>query len=111
MNSADWELIPDISARVDSSPIVAKSTYDAFIDTDLASILEEQEVDRVVVVSVMTDCCSDTTARSAFNRGYETWLVSDACGSANRRQHDAGLGGFEFGFGEVITTKDVMLRI
>jgi nicotinamidase-related amidase len=108
MNSEDWELIPEISDLVDGSPVVAKNTYDAFINTDLARILEDQKIERVVVVGVMTDCCCDTTARSAFNRGYEPWVVSDACGSANKRQHEAGLRGFGYGFGEVVTTKEVM---
>jgi nicotinamidase-related amidase len=111
VESTDWELIPEISAQVGSSPIVAKNTYDTFINTDLAALLEKQEIVRVVVVGVMTDCCCDTTARSAFNRGYETWLVSDACSSANKRQHLAGLQGFEFAFGEVITTQEAMQRI
>lgn len=54
---------------------------------------------------------SDTTARSAFNRGYETWLVSDACGTANDAQHQAGLKGFGFAFGEVLTTEEVIGRL
>lgn len=111
VKSADWELIPEISAQLDTSPIVAKNTYDAFVNSDLASKLEEQKVERVVVVGVMTDCCCDTTARSAFNRGYETWLVSDACGSANKQQHEAGLRGFAFAFGEVVTTQEVLKRV
>ncbi|KAK5105339.1 hypothetical protein LTS08_001616 [Lithohypha guttulata] len=52
--------------------IVPKNTYDAFINTNLQQILDEAEVQRVVVCGVMTDCCCDTTARSAFNRGFET---------------------------------------
>ncbi len=111
VGSPDWELIPEIAALVEDSPLVAKNTYDAFINTHLARLLEERKVERVVVVGVMTDCCCDTTARSAFNRGYETWLVSDACGSANERQHEAGLRGFEFAFGEVISTQEVMERL
>lgn len=111
VDTVDWELIPEISAQVDSSPIVAKNTYDGFINTDLAHILEKGKVERVVVVGVMTDCCCDTTARAAFNRGYETWLVSDACGSANKRQHEAGLRGFGYAFGDVITTQEVMQRV
>lgn len=107
-------MIPEIAALVggdDSSPVVAKNTYDAFINTELARVLEEREVERVVVVGVMTDCCVDTTARGAFNRGFETWVVGDACASANKRQHEAGLRGFEFGFGEVVTTSEVLERI
>ncbi|KIY03839.1 uncharacterized protein Z520_00530 [Fonsecaea multimorphosa CBS 102226] len=88
--------------------LVPKNTYDGFIHTPLSTILEHAKIERVVVVGVMTDCCCDTTARAAFNRGYETWLLSDACGSANGRQHKAGLQGFEFAFGEVMTTHEAM---
>ena len=88
--------------------LLPKNTYDAFVNTPLSTILESANIERVVVCGVMTDCCCDTTARSAFNRGYETWLVRDACGSANKRQHDAGLNGFGFTFGGVMNTKDVI---
>ena len=109
--SKRWELQPEIASQVSSCPIVAKNTYDAFINTNLAELLEEKKVERVVVCGVMTDCCCDTSARSAFNRGYETWLVEDACGTANEKQHQAGLRGFGFAFGEVIKTSEVIKRL
>jgi len=68
-------------------------------------------VQTVVVCGVMTDCCCDTTARSAFNRGYETWLVKDACGTENESQHETGLRGFGYGFGGVLGSKEVMERV
>jgi nicotinamidase-related amidase len=109
--SKDWELIPTVKKLVKDSPIVAKNTYDAFIKTDLDDLLREQGVERVVVCGVMTDCCCDTTARSAFNRGYETWLISDACGSANKKQHEAGLTGFDFMCAGVMTTAKAISKL
>lgn len=116
--SKDWELIPSIEkARVQGAkggegyPVVAKNTYDAFINTDLDELLKAKGVERVVVCGVMTDCCCDTTARSAFNRGWETWLVDDATGSANKKQHEAGLREFGFAFGEVLGTGEVVRRV
>ena len=112
------EFIPEIAKLLASggdsasdSAVVAKNTYDAFINTNLASVLNDQEVGRVVVCGVMTDCCCDTTGRSAFNRGFETWMVRDACASANETQHEAGLRGFGFAFGEVLLTRDVLRRL
>ena len=111
--SKDWELMPDIAAltTANDNPIIHKNTYDAFLNTDLAALLEAKNVERVVVCGVMTDCCCDTTARSAFNRGYETWLVKDACGTASKKQHEAGLNGFAYGFGEVLETEEVVGRL
>ncbi|KIV87581.1 hypothetical protein PV11_03115 [Exophiala sideris] len=130
--SPDWELSDDLRQFIPKLPsqpvkvgesfppaeeadkfpkLLAKNTYDAFINTNLAKILETSKIERLVVCGVMTDCCCDTTARSAFNRGYETWLVSDACGSANKRQHEAGLRGFGFAFGEVLTTSDAIRQL
>ncbi|CAF9941594.1 hypothetical protein IMSHALPRED_002798 [Imshaugia aleurites] len=109
--SRDWQLIPEIRQIARDYRVVAKDTYDAFIGTELGGFLERGSVERVVVCGVMTDCCCDTTARSAFNRGYETWLVEDACGSANMKQHEAGLKGFGFAFGEVLTTEEVVKRL
>ena len=74
-------------------------------------MLRAKGVERVVVCGVMTDCCCDTTGRSAFNRGFETWLVADACATANKEQHEAGLKAFGFAFGEVLETEEVVRRI
>ena len=109
--SKDWELLPEIAREAEGQPVVAKNTYDAFIDTELECMLRTRRVEKVVVCGVMTDCCCDTTARSAFNRGFETWLVDDACGSANERQHEAGLQGFGYAFGDVIGTGEVVRRL
>lgn len=111
IGTKDWDLLPEIAEKANGYPIVGKNTYDAFIDTDLGELLSKKEIERVVVCGVMTDCCCDTTARSAFNRRFETWLVEDACGSANKLQHEAGLRGFGFAFGEVMKTEDVMGRL
>ena len=74
-------------------------------------MMVEKGVERLVCCGVMTDCCVDSTARSAFKRGWETCVVEDACGSADRTHHEAGLTGFDFAFGEVLKTRDVTKRL
>jgi len=107
----DWELLPEIKQEAEGQVVVAKNTYDAFINTDLTQILHEKNVERIVVCGVMTDCCCDTTGRSAFNRGWETWMVRDACGSANEKQHEAGLSGFGFACGGLVSTEDFLGKV
>ncbi|RYP42688.1 hypothetical protein DL767_000057 [Monosporascus sp. MG133] len=110
--SADWHLIPEIQKLVgDDSDVVDKNTYDAFVNTNMAQLLEDKGVERLVVCGVMTDCCCESTARSAFNRGWETWLVSDACGSATKEQHERSLKSYDFGFGPTRTTREVVAAL
>ncbi|KAL8899591.1 MAG: hypothetical protein Q9207_006113 [Kuettlingeria erythrocarpa] len=109
--SDDWKLMPDIAKIAEGCSIIGKNTYDAFINTNLADVLKEEGTERLVVCGVMTDCCVDTTARSAFNRGFETWMVKDACGTATKKQHEAGLVGFGYAFGEVLETAEVLERL
>ncbi|KAI1881142.1 hypothetical protein JX265_001382 [Neoarthrinium moseri] len=106
--SPEWELIPWVKKSVGTSEVMAKNTYDAFVNTDLAALLEKNEVGRLVICGVMTDCCCETTARSAFNRGWETWLVGDACASVDEEQHQRSLDDFVFGYGPLWTTEEAI---
>ncbi|KAF2201911.1 Isochorismatase hydrolase [Delitschia confertaspora ATCC 74209] len=131
INTPEWEFQSSIqkltskSHNSSSNPItiIPKNTYDAFLglttssptssphSSGLEEKLQQQNVKRVVICGVMTDCCCDTTGRSAFNRGFETWMVSDACGSASEAQHQRGLRAWGFGYGDVITTDTVLARL
>lgn len=93
------------------APVIPKNTYDAFWGTGLEERLRKEGVERVVICGVMTDCCCDTTGRSAFNRGFETWMVGDATGSVDKRQHEAGLKAWSFGYGEPVLTEEVIERL
>ena len=108
--SAEWELMPKIAEKCSEGEVIPKNTYDAFINTSLESKLRDAGIKSVVVCGVMTDCCCDTTGRSSFNRGFETYLVGDACGSADNTQHQAGLRAFGFAFGPVLETEDVLQK-
>lgn len=59
--SESWKLLDEMQAALDGGDawprLVHKNTYDSFINTDLAGILEEAGVKRTVVCGVMTDFC------------------------------------------------------
>ena len=109
IGSHAWTLLPEIEEQVQRSPVVAKNTYDAFINTNLDELLQEQSIARVIICGVMTDCCCTTTARSAFNRGYETLFAEDACGTVDKKQHEQGVKGYEFAYGSAFKT-DIVLK-
>lgn len=82
-----------ISSDIDTSygVVVNKTQYDAFFKTNLEKLINEHKVLSVVIVGVMTNLCCDTTARSAFIRGYSVYFPVDATATYNRSLHEASL--------------------
>ena len=63
-------------------PVLRKTTYDAFHGTPLEAILIERRCTQVLVTGVLTHICCETTARSAFCRGFEVYVAADATASS-----------------------------
>jgi nicotinamidase-related amidase len=59
--------------------VVQKQVPDAFCGTALEVGLREREITQLVVVGVATNNSVESTARTAGNLGFATWVVEDAC--------------------------------
>ena len=79
-------LIPELTP-VPGELLLTKNTYDAFWQTDLQDYLLAREIKQVLITGVMTHMCCETTARSAFVRGFEVFLVADAMATMSERVH------------------------
>lgn len=78
--------------------VLEKTQYDAFYNTELESILKENNVEQVVITGVMTHLCCETTARSTFVRGYKPFFVVDATATYNEDFHRASILNLAHGF-------------
>ncbi len=58
--------------------VVGKRFYSAFTETDLAEILADHDVGRLVLVGQHTDCCVRHTSYDAFRAGDELAVCPDA---------------------------------
>ncbi|MDR3554139.1 MAG: hydrolase [Syntrophobacteraceae bacterium] len=88
----DWsELIPDLD-RQDSDLVILKRQWGAFYGTDLDLQLRRRKVATVVLCGISTELGVESTARDAFERGYELVLVSDAMTGLNAESHADAVG-------------------
>lgn len=87
--------------------VLRKSQYDAFFDTSLEDILRRKNVSQVVISGVMTHLCCETTARSAFVRGFEVFFVVDGTATYNQEHHLATLLNLAHGFATPVLTSDI----
>ena len=90
------------------SACICKSQYDAFYQTDLENRLRELGIDQVVISGVMTHLCCETTARSAFTRGFEVFFGIDFTATYNRSFHQATLLNLAHGFAVPVLSSEIL---
>jgi nicotinamidase-related amidase len=88
--------------------VFEKSQYDAFFQTGLDQFLQSENIRQVIISGVLTNLCCETTARSAFVRGYEVFFPVDATAAYNLDLHLSTFKNMAFGFSPVITTEDLI---
>jgi len=94
--------------HAEGSSVVIKHQYDGFLDTGLEQLLREKGVRQVVICGVLTNLCCETTARSAFMRGFEVYFVKDGTATFTKEMHEASLLNLSYGFATLTTISDVI---
>jgi nicotinamidase-related amidase len=95
--------------------IIQKNVNSAFIGTNLKQLLDEQKIKTLVIVGLTTDHCVSTTTRMAGNFGFDTFVVSDATATFNKKGvdgqhysaeliHETALASLNGEFATVVTT-------
>ena len=93
---------------VSKGTLLIKSQYDAFYNTELEEILEKRRIRQVIICGVMTHLCCETTARSAFMRGFEVFFPVDGTATYNMAFHMAALLNLSHGFAVPVMMKDML---
>lgn len=83
-----WDdYIPEISAGKKFYGIT-KRQWGAFYGTDLDLQLRRRGIDTIVLCGVSTGIGVDTTAREAYQHGYNQIFVEDAMTAGTKEEHD-----------------------
>ncbi|MDR6957518.1 nicotinamidase-related amidase [Pseudomonas brassicacearum] len=59
--------------------LIQKQVPDAFSGTGLEADLRKAGIEQLVIVGVATNNSVESTARTAGNLGFDTWVAEDAC--------------------------------
>ncbi|HEX7318808.1 MAG TPA: isochorismatase family protein [bacterium] len=88
--------------------VITKTQYDAFYRTGLSGILRKKRVKQLVITGVMTNLCCETTARSAFVRGFEVFFAVDATATQNEDFHMATIRNLAHGFAVCVRAVEII---
>jgi maleamate amidohydrolase len=95
------ELMPDVQP-LPSELVLVKQYASAFFGTTLASTLQANGIDTVVIVGVSTSGCVRATAVDALQHGFVTAVVRDAVGDRAPGPHEANLYDLQAKYAEVV---------
>jgi nicotinamidase-related amidase len=108
---ADWtELVPELEQHPDDH-LVSKQRWGAFLGTTLDDDLRRRGVTQIVLVGIATSIGVESTARSAYDLGYNVTLVVDAITDRNAEAHRHSIETIFPRLGETGTTADVLKMV
>jgi nicotinamidase-related amidase len=106
--SSDWaEFVPEMSPTP-KDIVIAKRQWGAFYGTDLELQLRRRGMDTIVLCGISTDFGVESTARFAYEYGFQQIFAEDAMASRSEEQHNAAVNFIFKRIGRVRKTNEIL---
>jgi nicotinamidase-related amidase len=91
-----------------SDHVVTKRQWGAFYGTELDQLLRRRGIKTIIMSGIATNYGVESTARAAFDRGYELVFAEDAMSTANAEAHEFCCKNVFRTMGRVRSTRDLI---
>lgn len=68
--------------------IEGKRSFCGFASTNLDFVLRSRGIKNVVLAGYLTNCCVESTMRTAYDKGYNVISLTDCCATLSQEEHD-----------------------
>ena len=85
------EIIDELKPHPEDIIIEGKRGLCGFQSTNLDFILRSKEIHTVAIGGFLTNCCVESTMRSAYERGFEVITLKDCTAATSQKEQDAAL--------------------
>ena len=88
-----------------------KRGLDAFASTNLDFILRSLGIETIVLAGFLTNCCVESTMRSAYEKGFEVYTLTDAVGATSLAEHENAIAYDYPMFSKPVTTAEFVASL
>ena len=81
------EIVDSMAPAEGDIVLEGKRGLDAFGSTNLDFILRSKGITTIVLAGFLTNCCVESTMRSAYEKGFEVYTLTDAVGATSLPEH------------------------
>jgi len=71
------EFAPEMAPKEGDITVTGKKGLDAFPGTDLEALLKANGVETLILAGFLTNCCVESTMRTAYEKGYDVITLTD----------------------------------
>ena len=104
----NWWTYPVSLGKRDSDIEVTKRQWGAFYGTDLELQLRRRGIDTIILCGISTNIGVESTARNAWELGFNLVIAEDACSAASADQHQCSMTHIFPRIGRVRSTDEIL---
>ena len=82
------EIIDELAPEKTDIVVEGKRGLDTFASTNLDFILRSRGIRNVALGGFLTNCCVESTMRSAYEKGFNVFTLTDCVAATSQEEHD-----------------------
>lgn len=107
----DWaEFVPEMAPQP-GDVVITKRQWGAFYGTELDLQLRRRGIDTILLCGISTNIGVESTARDAYERGYQQVFIEDAMSARDAGEHSHTVTTLFPRIGRVRTARDVLAAL
>lgn len=85
------QIVDSLTLHEGDIVIAGKRGLCGFASTNLDFVLRQNGITRIALGGLLTDCCVESTMRSAYERGYDVVTLTDCTATLSQAQQEAAI--------------------
>ena len=82
------EIVDQLAPQAGDIVVEGKRGLDTFASTNIDFMLRSKGIDTVVLGGFLTNCCVESTMRTAYEHGFEVITLTDCAAATSQEEHD-----------------------
>ncbi len=105
------EIVDAVAPESGDIVVEGKRGLDAFGSTNLDFILRSKGIKNVAIGGFLTNCCVESTMRSAYEKGFNVYTLTDCVAATSQEEHDNAIAKDYPMFSRPVTSEEFMTAL
>jgi len=103
--------VDELTPREGDIVIEGKRGLDTFASTNLDFILRSKGITTIALGGFLTNCCVESTMRSAYEKGFNVFTLTDCVAATSQAEHDNAIAHDFPMFSHPVTSEEFIAKL